>query len=183
MVLKRKNSKPIHISNHHKSQESDWVKRFAHHVPHDSNVLDVACGSGRQGRFFLNKGHQVTFVDKDVTEVGDLVEHPNARMIAGDLEAGPWPLGKKQFQCMVVTNYLWRPNFKRLLLHLDGLLIYETFAEGNEQYGRPQNKDFLLQKGELFERIRGHCQVIAYEQRTLHYPSQAIVQRIAARTF
>tara|TARA_A100001037_G_scaffold285916_1_gene293803 strand:+ start:3275 stop:3652 length:378 start_codon:yes stop_codon:yes gene_type:complete len=125
----------------------------------------------------------VTFVDKDIAEVSDLLEHPNAQIIAGDLEAGPWPLGTKQFQCMVVANHLWRPNFRRLLSQLDGLLIYETFAKGNEQYGHPRNPDFLLQKGELFERIRGHCQVLAYEQRTLHYPSQAIVQRIAARTF
>ena len=113
----------------------------------------------------------------------DLAAHPNARIIAGDLEAGPWPLGTELFQCIVVTNYLWRANFERLLTHLDGLLIYETFAEGNEKYGRPRNPIFLLRKGELFERVRGNFQVLAYEQRTQYQPDLATIQRLAAPTF
>jgi len=164
-------------------QTSDWVKRFARHVPRGSTVLDLACGSGRQGRFFLKKGYPVTFTDKNIAAVTDLAAHPNTRIIAGDLEAGPWPLGTQRFQCIVVTNYLWRPNFERLLTHLDGLLIYETFAEGNEKYGHPRNPDFLLRKGELFERVRGNFQVLAYEQRTRHQPDLATIQRLAARTF
>jgi hypothetical protein len=62
-----------------------------------------------------------------------------------------------------------------------GVLLYETFAKGNEAYGRPRNPDFLLQPGELLEAARGRLEVIAYEQRIVNRPGPAVVQRIAAR--
>lgn len=175
MISKSKNNKRVQASDGQALPASDWVNRFARYVSHDGAVLDIACGSGRQGRVLLERGHSVTFVDKDINAVYDLIDHPRARIIAGDLEAGPWPLGTERFQCVIVTNYLWRPNFDRLLAHLDGLLIYETFAEGNEQYGRPHNPDFLLRKGELFERVRGRCRVLAYEQHTRLHPAPAMI--------
>ena len=32
-----------------------------------------------------------------------------------------------------------------------GILIYETFGEGQEKIGKPKNKNFLLKKGELLK--------------------------------
>ena len=47
----------------------------------------------------------------------------------------------------------------------DGVLIYETFAEGNEQFGKPSNPEFLLKQGELLAlaRRRQGLRVVAYE--------------------
>ncbi|HAA92326.1 MAG TPA: SAM-dependent methyltransferase [Rhodospirillaceae bacterium] len=159
---------------------SPWILRFVPVVAEGASVLDLACGSGRHGRLFLSRGHAVTFVDKDCSKLADLHSNPDARIIEADLESKDWPLAPEIFGAIVVTNYLWRPRFETLLGHLNGILIYETFADGNEQYGRPSNPDFLLDRGELFERMRGRARVLAYEQKLLRGSNPAMVQRLAA---
>ena len=104
-------------------------------------------------------------------------------VVQADLEDGsPWPLGQRRFGAVVVTNYLWRPLFPRILDALDeaGVLLYETFALGNEAYGRPANPDFLLRPGELIEVVRGRLQIVAYEHGHLDEPRPAIKQRLCA---
>ena len=62
-----------------------------------------------------------------------------------------------------------------------GVLIYETFAEGNEALGgRPRNPDFLLRHGELLDLVRGRLRVVAYEDVVLGEPNPAAIQRICA---
>jgi hypothetical protein len=87
------------------------------------------------------------------------------------------------YAAVLVTNYLHRPLFPALLdaLAPAGLLIYETFAAGNERYGRPSNPDFLLKPGELLEVVRGRLRVVGYEDLEVQQPRPAMVQRIAAR--
>jgi hypothetical protein len=82
----------------------------------------------------------------------------------------------------VVTNYLYRPLLPVLIAAVapGGVLIYETFARGNEAFGRPRNPDFLLKAGELLEAVRGVLAVVAYEHGLLHRPGPAVIQRIAA---
>ena len=60
-----------------------------------------------------------------------------------------------------------------------GILIYETFALGNERLGRPRNPDFLLRPGELLEAF-AMLTVIAFEQGEVSAPRAAVIQRIAA---
>jgi SAM-dependent methyltransferase len=184
MVSKDKKSKPNQpASRAAPAPPSAWVSRFAPLVEPGASVLDYACGGGRHGRLFLARGHKVTFADRDLGGLNDLADDPNATLIEADLEAEPWPFKRERFGAVVVTNYLWRPRFDALLglLAPDGLLIYETFATGNEAYGRPRNPDFLLRRGELLECVRGRAHVIAYEQRTLTEPRPAVIQHIAAR--
>jgi len=78
-----------------------------------------------------------------------------------------------------VTNYLWRPLFPHLLGSLaeGGVLLYETFADGNQAFGRPRNPDHLLARGELLERARG-LTVVAYEDGVVD--NRAVIQRICA---
>jgi SAM-dependent methyltransferase len=159
------------------------VLRFAGRVP-PGGVADIACGGGRHGRLFLERGHPVTFVDIDVSGVTDLTGKPGAEIVEADLErGGAWPLEGRRFAGVVVTNYLWRPILPKVvdLVAPGGLLIYETFARGNEAYGRPRNPDFLLRPGELIEAVRGRLTVIAYGQQTVAEPKPAVVQHIAAR--
>jgi SAM-dependent methyltransferase len=147
-------------------------------------VLDVACGSGRHLQWFAGRGHAVTGVDRDIGEARALVAQ--AELLEADIENGPWPLGTpngpRQFGAVVVTNYLWRPLLPVLLQSLapGGVLLYETFAAGNETVGRPARPDFLLQPGELLQLCSG-LQVVAYENGFLQQPPR-FVQRIAAFT-
>jgi SAM-dependent methyltransferase len=161
---------------------SPWVVRHLGLVPARSDVLDVAAGAGRHTRLFLDRGHPVVAVDRDTSKLADLAGNPLVTILAADLEGGPWPLGERRFAGIVVTNYLHRPLLPVLVgaLAPGGALIYETFAVGNERFGKPSNPDFLLRPGELLEAVRGRLRVVAYEDVQLDAPKPAMVQRIAA---
>jgi SAM-dependent methyltransferase len=162
---------------------SPWLVRWAHLLPPKSRVLDVACGSGRHFHYLHSLGHQVTGVDLDISAAKALA--PHSELIQADLENQAWPLqedqGLRLFDAVVVFNYLWHPLWPDLLASLapGGVLLYETFASGQEQWGRPRNPDFLLQPGELLAHCHG-LQIVAYECGLAPDPSR-IVQRIAAK--
>lgn len=154
---------------------SAWVERWATLVP-KGRVLDLACGAGRHSRLFLERGCEVIALDREPHVI------PGARFIQADLEDGsPWPLPSERFQGIVVTNYLHRPLFGLLEQSLapGGILIYETFMQGNERYGKPSNPAFLLQPGELWRAFAG-LQVIAFEQGRVRQPKPAMIQRLCA---
>ncbi len=160
---------------------SSWIVTWAGLAPAGATVLDIAAGKGRHTRFFAERSHPVTAIDRDV---GGLPAADNIEIIAADLEDGsPWPLAGRKFGAVVVTNYLHRPLFPMLLDSVgpDGVLLYETFMIGNERFGKPSRPEFLLNDGELLELVRGRFSVIAYEARTISEPRMAMVQRIAAR--
>jgi len=162
---------------------SPWVARFAPLVPAAGTVLDLAAGSGRHTRLFLGRGHPAVAVDRDTGGLADLAGDLRAEIIAADLEDGsPWPLGPRRFAGVVVTNYLHRPLFPALVAAVapGGVLIYETFARGNERHGKPSNPDFLLMPGELLEVALGPLRVVAYEDLEVAEPRPACLQRIAA---
>jgi SAM-dependent methyltransferase len=154
--------------------------RFAPLVTSGGEVLDLACGGGRHGRLFLDRGHKVTLLDRDLAGVADLRGRADAELIEADIEAGPWPLHGRRFAGIVVTNYLWRPLKPQILSALGsgGVLIYETFMAGNERFGKPSSPDFLLQPDELFDWCRdGGLNVRAFEQGE---DGHAVRQRICA---
>jgi SAM-dependent methyltransferase len=139
-------------------------------------VLDLACGTGRHARLFLQRGLEVVAVDRDPQDI------PGARFIRADLEDGsPWPLPGERFEGIVVTNYLYRPLFPVLADSLaeGGVLIYETFMAGNERFGRPSNPAFLLRPGELLEAFRGLA-VKGFEEGPVTQPKPAMIQRLCA---
>ncbi len=164
------------------SQPSAWVVRFSEMLPKLGEILDLACGGGRHSRYFLARERKVVAVDRDVSAVADL--EGRMEIIECDLEdGGPFPLAGRRFAGVVVTNYLYRPLFPSLMAAVapNGLLIYETFARGNERFGRPKNPDHLLRPGELLEAVRGTLRVLAYEDLIVETPRPAAVQRICAR--
>lgn len=159
---------------------SPWVTRFAVQIPSGTTVLDVACGAGRHAKWLAGRGLSVDAVDRDIELFAD--PPPRVTLIQADLEAAPWPFAGLRYGAVVVTNYLHRPLLPMMIDALieGGILIYETFARGNEAYGRPTRAEFLLQRGELLEAVRGRCDVVAYEDTYVDEPKPAVVQRIAA---
>jgi SAM-dependent methyltransferase len=163
---------------HGTESPSVWVQRWSHLVPPGGSVLDVACGHGRHLKWFAQRGHHVTGVDRS-PEAIDAVK-PFARAVLADIENGPWPFEGDVFDAVVVTNYLWRTLLPVITCSVapGGVLIYETFAIGNESVGKPSRPDFLLQPGELLKACEG-LHVVAYEDGFCDRPER-FVQRIAA---
>lgn len=162
---------------------SPWVQRYAPLVPGGA-VLDLACGSGRHARHLAALGHEVVAVDRDASALA-AAAGPGITTSAIDLEeaGAAWPFGPHRFAGIVVTNYLHRPLIADMLSSLapNGVLIYETFADGNAQFGKPSNPAFLLQPGELLELAREHgLRVVAFEDGVITEPKAAMVQRLCA---
>jgi SAM-dependent methyltransferase len=169
------------LTNHEQHEHSSaWVRRFLPLIRRGGKVLDLAAGGGRHTRLLLDMGFRVTAVDRNVEALLALTgPHCTTREV--DLEAAePWQLGGG-YDAIVVTNYLHRPLFPaiREALAAQGVLIYETFAVGNERLGRPSSPDFLLRPDELLAAFAG-LTVIAFEQGEVSVPRPAVIQRIAA---
>lgn len=161
---------------------SPWVRHFAPAISKEGLVLDLACGAGRHTALLASLGHAVLAVDRDISMIAALKSDSIQTQVL-DLEGSDWPLLGQQFSAIVVTNYLYRPFLNELpkMLAEGGVLIYETFADGNAQFGKPSNPNFLLNPGELLALAqRSGLKVIAYEDIYLDQPKPAMVQRICA---
>ena len=157
---------------------SDWVRRWSTLAPPGSTALDVACGAGRHLRWMHQHGHPTVGVDRSADAVAACAAW--GEIHCADLEDGPWPFAGRQFGAVIVTNYLWRPLLPLLVDSVapGGVLIYETFASGNETVGRPARADCLLQPGEVLAPC-ATLRTVAYEDGFVDAPAR-FVQRIAA---
>jgi SAM-dependent methyltransferase len=171
-----------HDPCHDLSTPSPWVVRWAPLIKAGGAVLDVACGRGRHARYLAGLGYEVTAVDRDAEALESLRDVARIRAFHANLENDqPWPFPGKQFAGIVVTNYLHRPLFPQLIASLaqGGVLIYETFALGNERYGKPSNPDFLLTPGELLQAFAS-LEVLGFEEGLQQHPKPSQIQRICA---
>jgi len=166
---------------HHELAPSAWVMRWVPLIRPGGAVLDLACGAGRHARALARLGFEVSAVDRDTSA---FVDPPaGVEILQADLEGGAWPYPGARFDGIVATNYLHRPLLPVLVDSLEpgGVLVYETFARGNERFGKPSNPAFLLAPGELLDAVRGRLRVLAYEDLVVEEPRPAAVQRICAR--
>lgn len=159
---------------------SAWLRRFAPTPP--GTALDLACGSGRNLIWLADAGWRMTGLDRDSAATAPL--RGLAEIVDADVENAAWPLPGRQFDLVVVCNYLWRPLFDtvKAAVKPGGWLIWETFADGQQTIGRPSRPDFLLQRGELL-RVCGDWRIVAYED-LFESPGDGVnprfVQRVAA---
>jgi SAM-dependent methyltransferase len=163
------------MKEHGIAAPSAWIERWAPLIRRGT-VLDLACGSGRHANFFLGRKLKVVAVDREPQVIS------GARFLRADLENGnPWPLPGEKFEAVVVTNYLHRPLFPRLIESLapGGVLLYETFMLGNERFGKPSNPEFLLRPGELREAFAELTEK-GFEEGEVSHPKPAMIQRLCA---
>jgi SAM-dependent methyltransferase len=170
----------------HADVPSAWVARFIPLIAPGGTVLDLACGGGRHARLLAARGLRVIAADRD-SEALARAAGPGITCLQVDLETGGrpirWPFAAGSFAGIVVANYLHRPLLGDLVdaLSEGGVLIYETFAEGNQCFGKPSNPDFLLLPGELLTlAAAGGLRVVAFEDGYSASPRPAMVQRLCA---
>ena len=167
---------------------SEWVVKHAPKIRTGGRVIDYACGSGRHSLWLAAQGYEVLAIDRDpnallaIDEQAEQLSIPQITTQLIDLEGDIWPFNDLGvWDGLVVTNYLYRPFLHKLpsLLKDEGVLIYETFALGNEAFGKPSNPDFLLRPNELLG-ISENMTILAYEDFQIQSPKRACIQRICA---
>jgi SAM-dependent methyltransferase len=163
------------------SEISKWIEDHINLLPRNGHVLDLACGGGRHSRHLAAQGHDVTAVDIDTTGI-EAAMLSGVEIVSADLEEGPWPFVKSSFDSIIVVNYLWRPQFNyiKATLKPGGVLIWDTFALGNEKYGKPSNPKFLLKPDELKQAFEDF-DCLDYWEGIVDQPSPAVRQSIACR--
>ena len=177
---------PTSSTHHGLEPPSAWVKRWAHLLPsnesvvdHESvQVLDLACGHGRHMQFLEGLGHTVLGVDRNAEALKTASQW--GETLQADIENAAWPLEGRSFKGVVVTNYLWRDLFPQILNSVaeGGVLIYETFSQGNQAFGKPSRPEFLLQQGELLQLCSG-LRIVAFEEGFVPSPDR-LIQRVVA---
>ena len=132
-------------------------------------------------QFLKNQGFDVLGVDRDESALASAKKF--GEVMCADVENAAWPLMGRQFDAVVVTNYLWRPTWSALLACLkpNGVLIYETFAQGNETVGKPSRPEFLLNRSELLQ-LCGDLRIVAFEDIFLHSPDRYVQRVVAVNT-
>jgi SAM-dependent methyltransferase len=178
---------------HGAERVSPWVARWSHLASHEvagGRVLDVAGGAGRHTFHFLERNHPVAVIDIAQAAIESIAirlspeQRSRCELIQADIENGAWPLPSARFSAVIVTNYLWRPLMPTIMQSVaeGGVLIYETFAQGNETVGKPSRPDFLLKPGELLQVCsEAGLRVIAYEDGFLPEPDRFMQRVVAVR--
>jgi len=124
--------------------------------PGSPRALDLACGSGRGAVFLALSGWRAEGWDAD----GSALELARAfarrqrvdvPFLEHDLESAEPPVPERAFDLIVVVRYLHRPLFPWIerALAPGGVLLYETFRDGQQRFGTPKQERFLLRDGEL----------------------------------
>jgi tellurite methyltransferase len=151
-------------------------------------VLDLACGSGRNGLVLAQQGVPVVFADHSVADLDHIKRHLAENDLPGrtwqvDLEQpGSEPLAGRHFSAIICFRYLHRPIFPALLeaVVAGGLVVYETFTTENRRFGRPNNPDFLLEPGEL-KTIFKDWQIVFCFEGELQNPDRNVAQLVARK--
>lgn len=151
-------------------------------------VLDLACGTGRNGLLLAERGISVLFADKSAGSLG-LVEQRLAqsglpgRSWLVDLEQpGAHPLSGLSFAAVIAFRYLHRPLFPSLRDSVTpgGVVVYQTFTIEQRRFGRPKNPDFLLQPGELITLFEDWEIIFEFEG-VRHNPDRVVAQIVARK--
>ncbi len=155
----------------------------------DKYVLDLACGSGRNGLFLLNNDIPVVFADKNKKALNTIV---TSAPINSGVHFKCWevdferslrtPLETEVYSSVIVFNYLYRPLFPaiRRAVARGGLIFYETFTERQPDFGRPKNPSYLLKRNELLREFEGWEIIYKFEGVKL-CPERAVSSIIARK--
>lgn len=175
-------SRPVVPAHGGTGSPSPWIVRWLPLVRAGGRVLDFASGHGRHARLARAAGHAVLAVDRDASVLGSM-QGTGVEFRQEDLEGGRWSFAAERFDGIVCTNYLFRPRLDLMaeLLAPGGVWLYETFAQGQQAWGRPTNPDFLLRPGELARLAqRARLHLLAYEDGVAGGERPARVQRMVA---
>ncbi|WP_236559675.1 class I SAM-dependent methyltransferase [Colwellia sp. 20A7] len=133
-----------------------------------AQVLDLACGEGRNGLHVFENDINVVFADINGESLKKVEQSVIRLQLNKQKLAQYWqvdfeqdhfdqgndkPLKADTFAAIMVFRYLHRPLMTQIKAAIKpgGMIIYETFTEEQAKLGRPKNPNFLLKPNELLE--------------------------------
>jgi len=122
-------------------------------------VLDIACGTGRHAIPAAELGADVVAIDndRDRIDAGHIRAAQRGLTIKWECaDLTTLPLPEKTFDIVMAFNYLDRSRMEdfKQALKPGGHLIYETFLEGQGEFGwGPNSPGHLLKMGELISLV------------------------------
>ena len=171
---------------HLKQLPSRWIINRVKAISNNKElqILDFASGNGIHSKTLANNKRKITAVDNDNVKLSTYKNYQNIKTICFDLETEEdWPLKNNYYDIVIVTNYLYRPKIKKIgdLIKENGYLFYETFARGNERYGKPTNPNFLLKNRELIKTFQTSFKILYYFNGHECITKKSIIQRCAIK--
>lgn len=158
---------------------SNWVKYCLEALPcKNGYVLDLACGKGRHSMFLSSLGYNVLSVDIDEHKLNCFNGKLIKKKVIDVENINNWPLEKQKFNIIIVTNFLNRTIFPLIISSIreGGYLIYETFSEGHQKIGRPNNPKYILKPRELIQ-LSAKMHLITYENIYINNSSHHLFQQ------
>ncbi len=148
---------------------SPFLERVAPLLPPAGSVLDLAAGSGREAVWMAERGYRVEAWDRAseaLARAEALAERSGVRLATRivDLERRALP-DPGRHAVVMVFRFLHRPILPWIAAAVDagGMLVYETYARGQERFGRPRHPRFLFQPGEIASAFPG-LRVLVHEE-------------------
>ena len=174
------------MGSHLKQLPSRWIINCVEAVTNNKElqILDFASGNGRHSKSLADNNRKITAVDNDDVKLSTYKNYQSIKTICFDLESEEsWPLKRNYYDIVIVTNYLYRPKIKKIgdLVKENGYLFYETFARGNERYGKPSNPNFLLKDKELIRVFKKKFKILYYFNGQGFSNEKKIIQRCAIK--
>jgi len=148
-------------------------------------VLDVAAGTGRNALALARSGRQVVAADfspaglRAIRKAAAAERLPIIPVVA-DLEA-ELPFAPNSFGAVVNINFLERAAIPRLkmLLHVGGMILFETFLIDQAATGHPRNPSYMLGHYELREML-SEMELIRYREGLTVYSENKSAWRATA---
>ena len=138
-------------------------------------ILDVACGSGRNGWHLASLGCDVVFADRDLISLHD---RARCACIEIDLNRDPWPFGPNTLGGIVNVHFLLPSLFPQFAASLSpgGYLLLETVPGCGHNYVE------LPRAGNLRQELLKDFTFEEYRERTVGPPGcGAVTVRLLAR--
>ena len=161
-----------------------------------AQVLDLACGEGRNGLHLLEHDINVVFADINGESLKQVEQAVNRLQLNKQKLAQYWqvdfeqdhsdqgndkPLKAETFAAIMVFRYLHRPLMSQIKAAVKpgGMIIYETFTEQQAKLGRPKNPNFLLKPNELIEIFVNWKILYSFEGKVFNSQESDVKQAIA----
>lgn len=151
-------------------------------------VIDLACGSGRNGLFLASHGMPVVLIDRSADRLAEARLLARQAGVAADIR--PMDLEQEKTDPlegfaaggMLVFRYLHRPLIPaiRRSIRAGGILMYETFTRDQQRFGKPRNPDHLLNPRELLGWFQD-WEILHYFEGLKEDPPRAVAQIVCRK--